>query len=140
MRALDRVFLRHQHGRIVAEVEIGGNNVVVGERVLDHIDARGAQHREEARRVADAGDGVNALPGEISARLLSRPIDAAAALSPTSASGTHLRGRLPPLQTRNSTVARRASGSRSGPAGSSRPLPKRRSPSITQISTLRESA
>ena len=47
---------------------------------------------------------------------------------------------LPPLQTTKSTSLQSVSiGSRNGPAGSSRPLPKRRWPSITQISMSRAS-
>jgi hypothetical protein len=45
-----------------------------------------------------------------------------------------------PFTTTASTVASRETGSRSGPEGSGRPLPKRRSPSTTAISMSRASA
>src|SRR5690606_35272007 len=63
---LDRVLFGHQHREVAAEVEVvGGVAVVVGEGVGDDGDAEGAQHFEEAFGVADAGDGVDALAGEV---------------------------------------------------------------------------
>ena len=60
--------------------------------------------------------------------------------SPTSASEIALPALagcpLAPLMTTASTCDRRDTGSRSGPAGSSQPLPNRRSPSTTAISTV----
>ena len=46
----------------------------------------------------------------------------------------------PPFTTTASATASRERVSRSGPAGSSQPLPKRRSPSMTTISQSRASA
>ena len=104
--------------------------MVVGECVRDDRDAHCAQHAEEPLGITDAGDRMHALAGERAtaparARRRSGPHVRRAGASATRRSPRRshpapVGGRL---TTRKSQRAARATGSRSGPAGSSRPLP-----------------
>ena len=64
--AFDRVLRGHQNWQAIAEVEIFFR---VGEMIIeslrDHIDSRRSQLGEEPLGIADAGDCVHTLPGEI---------------------------------------------------------------------------
>src|SRR5882724_4537518 len=62
----DRVFFGHQHGQIVAKIQIHrGEWMVIIERMLNRVDSGGTQLRKETPRIADTGDGMNALAVEI---------------------------------------------------------------------------
>ena len=111
-------------------------------------DAGAAQRREEALRIADAGRGGHARPaGERRQRTGRAALDLARVAGfqphpglarPRRRSGFRRPG-TPTLVTTASTSRSRLAGSRSGPAGSRRPLPIPRS-SCTTISTSRASA
>src|SRR5208283_5509716 len=64
--AFYRILLRHQDYRGVGELQfLAPVTMVVGEGVANRIEPESAQKIEEARRMADAGDGVDnpATPG-----------------------------------------------------------------------------
>src|SRR5882724_8852066 len=68
------ILLSHEHGKSVIECQVpGGEGMMIGEGMLDHIDAVSTQVPEETPRVADPGDGVHPLAAEVLQRLRTRP-------------------------------------------------------------------
>ena len=124
--------------------------MVIGERVLDDVEPPLAQVAKEPSRIADARDRVHALPRETLQRPLRRrrrtrqafPATghrARAAVRPRGCRRREDRAPAAPLTTIMSARCSARRGSRNGPAGSSRPLPKPRAPSTTTISQSRAS-
>src|SRR5438132_1065468 len=64
------ILLGHEHGKLIRERHLAcGKRVMVGERVLDDVEAACAQFPKETRRIADAGNGVQAPPSKLLERL-----------------------------------------------------------------------
>jgi hypothetical protein len=108
--------------------------VMIGEsRGLDDLGAERLQRGEELLRSADAGEGDDAAPAQplrrvVAARSRARTSGACAARIPASCT------RSSPIRTnRSASASPCATGTRNGPAGSTRPFPNPVSPSITTM-------
>ena len=135
------IFLGHEHRTLIGERDVGGPQMrVVRQRMTENFDAVRTQHVEETLRVADAGDGVHGAAREFVSALGVPPIRLNAPFASSRMLRAPSRRARPPFTTMASAAAKRAGVSRKGPAGSSQPLPKRRSPSITTISQSRARA
>ena len=107
--------------------------MMIGKRVRRRGDAHRRELREEARRMADAGQRVHVLPRERRRRRGGQRIVDAHESIPDERHPRTRRGRPGRSGVRRRRRARRPhrprrsreTGSRSGPAGSSQPLPKR---------------
>ena len=106
--------------------------MVIGERMRHHGDAETTQHGEEALGIADAGHGMHALSGERRQRARAPTGDGSRLIGQQAhrpfaearAGVAVVVGVTPPrFTTRKSQRCARSTGSRSGPAGSSRALP-----------------
>ena len=114
---------------------------VVGQRMAEDVDPVRAQHVEKPLGVADAGDGVHLRARKRPKRQFrGRRTSATALFASSRMLSAPSSSARPPFTTIASATASRERVSRSGPAGSSQPLPKRRSPSMTTTSQSRARA
>src|SRR6266705_1561957 len=84
------ILLSHEHGKIVLECQVcGDEGMMIGEGVLDHLDAAGTQVPEKTARVADSGHGVHRPAAEMLQGLRTRETVQPIGLAPVEG---HLQG------------------------------------------------
>ena len=127
----------------------GGEGVMVGKRMAGRGDPQRRDHVEEALRIADAGNGVDFAGPAIARDSRRRPgrrrlrHGSGSCVITVSRPSSRCRLRASRSDQAHDRVDARAgatTGSRSGPAGSMRPLPNSRDASTTAISIARASA